>query len=554
MNGRIELPAESLRAELKAWEKAFSDKHEGRKATRDEIKQHPEIGLSIYLYQCYFLTNFSTAQKYKLYNKLRSRVSDAARPTPSSSPPPSKRRKSSPPAQKPAPHPQTHPSTLDPYDTPRKSSDIHPTPINHGRERVGPTPQKNGVAIGLFDFLSPESASKKADTPSQRPVRIDLSAQKIAATPSKRPVAETKVIGFGGPSLSQKSLLDSIHHPSRTPQSVSKRNYLSQFMAASTPSRLHGSTPRTPSSRLRRGSGAVSKLIFGETPEYLKRDSQHAFSLMTTKENKSRPGTVEEEVLGEEIPGKDSVKPLEWSPIAVRLPRKPMGRTLSSLVQTLREAQEEELDAELDVLREIENGPSIASKLKRPKLLVRDSQVQEAMPLGPEDLGFESMGDELEEDEKGEDQGGNRKVWKKKGQKRTTRRVIMRPVVSKWKPEKEWQGPTEDEDAKVEESQVVEIGNEGGDGSGSEFGGGGSDSDEDTAEVRQGKNVPKVPVILESKDKIKDLAPKSGNKKGRPTGRTQPQNFRALKMRNKGGANGTGKAKSKFGKGGFRRR
>lgn len=33
-----------LRAELKAWEKAFAATHQGRKAGREDIKQHPDIG------------------------------------------------------------------------------------------------------------------------------------------------------------------------------------------------------------------------------------------------------------------------------------------------------------------------------------------------------------------------------------------------------------------------------------------------------------------------------------------------------------------------------
>lgn len=34
----------SLRAELKTWEKEFASTHDGRKAGREDIKQHPDIG------------------------------------------------------------------------------------------------------------------------------------------------------------------------------------------------------------------------------------------------------------------------------------------------------------------------------------------------------------------------------------------------------------------------------------------------------------------------------------------------------------------------------
>lgn len=37
-------PSDTLRLELKAWEKSFAIEHQGRKASRKDIKQHPEIG------------------------------------------------------------------------------------------------------------------------------------------------------------------------------------------------------------------------------------------------------------------------------------------------------------------------------------------------------------------------------------------------------------------------------------------------------------------------------------------------------------------------------
>ena len=33
-----------LRLELKEWEKSFAEAHSGRKAGREDIKQHPDIG------------------------------------------------------------------------------------------------------------------------------------------------------------------------------------------------------------------------------------------------------------------------------------------------------------------------------------------------------------------------------------------------------------------------------------------------------------------------------------------------------------------------------
>ena len=36
--------AKKLRLELKEWEQSFAAAHQGRKAGREDIKQHPEIG------------------------------------------------------------------------------------------------------------------------------------------------------------------------------------------------------------------------------------------------------------------------------------------------------------------------------------------------------------------------------------------------------------------------------------------------------------------------------------------------------------------------------
>ena len=45
MHGEEEDQLLRLRKELKEWERAFSVAHEGRKAGREDIKQHPDIGL-----------------------------------------------------------------------------------------------------------------------------------------------------------------------------------------------------------------------------------------------------------------------------------------------------------------------------------------------------------------------------------------------------------------------------------------------------------------------------------------------------------------------------
>ena len=39
--------SDTLRTELKSWEKAFAATNNGQKASRDDIKKHPDIGTHI---------------------------------------------------------------------------------------------------------------------------------------------------------------------------------------------------------------------------------------------------------------------------------------------------------------------------------------------------------------------------------------------------------------------------------------------------------------------------------------------------------------------------
>ncbi|MCJ1351706.1 MAG: DNA replication regulator sld2 [Icmadophila ericetorum] len=426
------LTVESLRALLKKWEKAFANANEGRKASREDIKKNPDI-----------------AEKYKLYDKLRAHFFGKSKVYPSetsSSPRPAKRRKitsseevrpsSSASAQplvsrfqlQPEALSSKHPAILDPYDSPHAiRTTLTPTAF---RTSIGPTPQRDGIVLGLFDLLSPESASKV--TASLQKQVSDLSAtptkpRDVCATPSKRrlDVFDTEI---------------SRRH-SRTPQSISKRNYLATFM---TPSTRRITEQKTPSSRT-----GVRKLNFEDTPAFLRRDSQHL--MFTAPKTKKGAGGDEN----------DEDREPSWSPVAMRMPPKPAGRTLSQLMKGLRDIQEDAIEDELDILRELENEQSGGSrpmlampKIQPPKLLVRDSQIE--MPLGP-DAGSEDGSDDESLEKEGKGRSGRLlKIYKKKGQKRSTRRVNIKPTAAKWKPEPEWKGGGENEEEveAVAETQI----------------------------------------------------------------------------------------------------
>lgn len=145
--------------------------------------------------------------------------------------------------------------------------------------------------------------------------------------------------------------------------------------------------------------------------------------------------------------------------LKMRLPPKPLLRGLSSVVAELRRMQEEELDEELEALREVEmeieggGGPSkpvnrmiLSDKTNMPttntttqvpaqkrddaSILEEDNEKQALNLLG----GFDDEGeyDSAGEKDAGLDRNGNPlRVYKKKGQKRTTRKSNMKPVMKR---------------------------------------------------------------------------------------------------------------------------
>ena len=226
--------------------------------------------------------------------------------------------------------------------------------------------------------------------------------------------------------------------PSTSPTS-SKHAGCNNFL---TPSVRRTAEQRTPESR-----SAVSKLRFDLTPAYLRRDSQQARG---TTQNHG-PGEIDEN------------EELSWSPVAVRRRPKPAGRGLSALVKGLRALEDEKLDEEMELMREMEqddtgHNQALQSNARKPAVAVDDSQVAD-MPLGPDRLC--SSDDDIEEiqsERKGRD-GRPLKAWKKKGQKRTTRKSNLKPNTGKWKPEPQWKGAADqDELTMVEETQIVEHG------------------------------------------------------------------------------------------------
>lgn len=179
--------------------------------------------------------------------------------------------------------------------------------------------------------------------------------------------------------------LESRARGERTPQSAGKRFMLNQFV---TPQKRKVEEQDTPSSTLR---GLA-------TPAFLRRGNAL--------------GAIDE--ADETTP-----RPAPWK-------RRGLGRSLSAMIQAMKKDEDDKLDEEADIMREMEmEEAGISLPLKKPRVpqtQVEDSQAP--MPLGP-DRGLDSEEDEDEEPELGPD-GKPRRVWKKKGLKRQTRRVISK--------------------------------------------------------------------------------------------------------------------------------
>ncbi|KAL8693575.1 MAG: hypothetical protein Q9218_001617 [Villophora microphyllina] len=508
---------QSLRLELKEWEKSFATNNEGRKAGREDIKQHPDI-----------------ANKYKLYNKLR--ANEASQSKPQDVPGQEHKSKKHParttllpvsthtPQKNRSRHSQH--SQPEPQITEQGPSPVQYTPIAH-RKSIGPTPQKNGRVLGLFDLLTPSSSYH---TPSKRQCLAPL-PENVVGTPSR---IATRLANQDDKDLATDAVVSPRRKRSRSPPSASKRTYLASFLTPST-RRFSSDVGNTPEN-----TKPVSALRFDDTPAFLKRDSQ-SFA----QRQHASSGAKDEDVEGS----------FSWSPVAVRVMRpKPVGRGLSALVKGLRELEESKLDEEMEMLREMEGGSGEGhqNQVKTvPKVCVQDSQALE-MPLGP-DGQSESDSEDLEA-LKGEGLGRNGKplkVWKKKGQKRTTRRVTIKPNTAKWKPEPEWKGgkevDSEDEVVAVEETQLVTDGQAGA--AADEINGlptddeylGAEFSDKDTRQDQKGPKEGKQ----KGRSKKSAGSPPKKEKKKRMVSATAHANFRALKIKNK---QSKGKGRGRFGR------
>lgn len=406
---------------------------------------------------------------------------------------------------------------------------------------IGPTPQRDGRVLGLFDSLPFKDA--EIDSPS-RPngaVRLrqvieagkEVMAAAVAATPRKKMAAEPG-------SASALGRTPSSRHKRQAGASPRKSSILSTPLKPDGGNRV-AKTPGT--------SNSVSKLQF-QTPAFLRR-------IPMPKINENSGFT---------------------SPEPIRLPRKPLLRGLSSVVADLRKMQEAELDDDLDALREAEmDGPCkpvnrtiLSDKTNLPpppppipvntttitqekqdeaSILAEDLEKQALGLLG----GFDDEGeyDSADEQDAGLDRNGNPlRVYKKKGQKRTTRRSNMKPVMKR-RPAATAATDTEDAHNNEETPTTTNKTKTTGDGvdedddptslhSGSDFIA--SDDEDELAQDMSSKFHHK-PTITKTTGKTKTSAaapPPPVKKPTRKVNELAHANFKRLKLRNSGAKGGPG--------------
>ncbi|KAJ2906177.1 DNA replication regulator SLD2 [Zalerion maritima] len=569
---------QSQKLQLKEWESTWRSSHGGSKPTRDDISRNPDIAAKYKRYQRTRdilsgkipLSSSHSQGRYKQShstadneNKENAPFLQSSKRKPSSQlmgTTPSKRSKS-----------MHTPSNLrtadmlgdDALTTPSISRKLFSPAVPTS---IGPTPHRDGKVLGLFDLLNQElaeaetaaaHAADSATTPSKSTSASNRKKKGAGQDPS---LLTTPSKSFGGGKSRPEDVSDlEEDNPKlgKTPMSSGRRAYFNMLVTPSKPKNL----PQNNGYEETLEDGSLSNIF--HTPECLRRYPTQSLTGAVYK-----------------------------SPSMVRLPRKPMGKTLSSLVAGLRQIEDEKLDDDMDLMREMEGGPT-ASKFnplgtdpankptpnaeaeaedngtKKSQDIPSETVVKDSQPALLGGFDNESDYDSPVSNAQQMDRGRPLKIYKKKGQKRTTRKVNMRPTRSK-RPinlaEPEDETDSEDRDVvpetrygsfKENAAPDPEVENLVGEESGSEF-------DKDLDDDEKPKSKPK-----KSTESTTTTAAKRG--RGRPKGSTskakgnttgeeraadKPEgkikkaarkvnelahaNFRALKLRNKGNKSGPG--------------
>jgi hypothetical protein len=355
------------------------------------------------------------------------------------------------------------------------------------------------------------------------------SGEEIPQTPSRHKASEER---------NHPELLDVPAHDeetsrtrrhSRTPASHGKRFLFSTFLKTPTAFKITPTKQRPTLMPDIRDTAPTDDLPTSDTPSFLQR------SQIT-----SAPALTFVDEMG------------ELSPVAVRMPPKLLGRGLSALVQGLRDMAEQENDDDLDALREMEDEETGGPKpISKNTVLVKDSQANPFINIagaGVADFGVD-LEPIAEDDDENQDVAREQKpvkVWKKKGLKRQTRRVIMKPRAKLKSTAREEESEDDlDEQAVTETQKGTLRGLLTGEEPQQKMHRNEDDDYHDTDD--EGADEGSKRKETASKKAKKDSKPEKEKAK-KPAKKQNPNahaNFRALKIKNK---NSKGKGRGRFGR------
>ena len=438
----IQSQASQIRIDLKDFERTFVEQN-GRKPKQSDIKQNAEV-----------------AAKYKQYQRLQDVLSgrlewDKLKPDTNET---QNRKKI-----------RAHSRQDSGVGTSPRRRSAHATPRKRDRRRdnegfeqederpflanaIGPTPHRDGRAVGLFDLL-PHSGSGNcaAATPSSSarkrkieelyedtPAKTTRSPLAVIQTPSRRREQvldrhQGDLLNYLSGTPQKSSLIHNCKH-SRTPQSDGRKFQLSQFFATPSTQRFLfpveevPSAKKTPLRDLVLGSDVTPQrepdaTALDETPKYLCRSTSFKDRLVAAIQPAVASSTSKPVFPVKRI-GPPTLRHFRSSTSHVLKLSDFHDQPKAQQPQIQERADDQDgcddHDDDLEALRELEDDN--AGQAGRPRVLVEDSQLN----LNP---GSSSEPEVLVDELATIDQLV-RKPYKKKGQKRTTRKASIRVAAT----------------------------------------------------------------------------------------------------------------------------
>ncbi|KAK6359581.1 regulatory particle non-ATPase [Orbilia brochopaga] len=355
-----------LKLKIKAWEKEFASKNNGKPPTRQDISANPKMAGRYSEYQkLKKILNGEDSQNMNTQSQSQVATQTPRRST----------RASQTPLKSPGNPFVFTPTTRPEVQNPLDSSSAHRRLKWMTKGYVSPTPQKNGKVLGLFDKLP-------GMTPTPQKRNREAGDDKLLAKLTES--AKKKSKSFHDSPLADSDDDDDTYTP----------------LDPTTPSRKRRYEFQTPLSKKSKAKADEADPF--ATPAFF-RVSQCTFEL---KESGS-PVTPD---IKKFLPNRGMIGKV---------------KPLSTLVKELKEMQENYEDPGADVLRELEQNELFGGDepVAKPASAIdnRVSKAAEAL-LPPLDL---ARAEEVENEN-----AKKPPAYKKKGQKRQTRRVKIRPVRS----------------------------------------------------------------------------------------------------------------------------